>query len=94
MSSLSNEELDTVMAAILRDYPNYGRGLISGALVSQGLRVSRDRIDASRLRVHGPPPLFRRRPVARRAYHVPGANLYWHHDGNHSQFFLPPCASR
>ncbi len=37
MSSLSNEELDTVMAAILWDYPNYGRSLISGTLVSQGL---------------------------------------------------------
>ncbi|SJL06827.1 uncharacterized protein ARMOST_10169 [Armillaria ostoyae] len=33
MSSLSDEELDTVMAAILWDYPNYSRGLVSGALM-------------------------------------------------------------
>ncbi|PBK83931.1 hypothetical protein ARMGADRAFT_1088908 [Armillaria gallica] len=59
MSSLTDEQLDHVMAEILRDYLNHGRSLIDGAIVSRGLHVSRDRIDASRLRVHGPPPPFR-----------------------------------
>ncbi len=85
MSSLTDEQLDHVMAEILRNYPNHGHSLIDGAIVSRGLCVSRDRIDASRLCVHGPPPPFHRRNIARTNYSVPGPNSQWHHDGNHSK---------
>ncbi len=44
MSLLTDEQLDHVMAEILHDYPNHGRSLIDGAIVSRGLRVSRDRM--------------------------------------------------
>ncbi len=93
MTAMTDAELDEAVSDILRDFPDYGRGMIFGALVSQGLRVSRERVDASRLRVHGPPPPFRQRTIAHIAYRVPGANSLWHHDGNHSE--LPfPCFPR
>ncbi len=89
MTPMTDAELDEAVSNILRDFPDYGRGMIFGALVSQGLRVSRERVDASRLRVHGPSPPFRQRAIARIAYRVPGANSIWHHDGNHSELPSP-----
>ncbi|KAK0476919.1 hypothetical protein EDD18DRAFT_1115087 [Armillaria luteobubalina] len=84
MVVLTDAELDEVISEVLRHFLDYGWGMIFGALVSKGLRVSRERVDASHLRVQGPPPPFRQRTVARNSYRVPGANSVWHHDGNHT----------
>ncbi len=95
MTPLTDAELDEVTSEVLRDFPDYGRGMIFGALISEGLHVSRERVDTSHLRVQGPPPPFCQRTVAHNSYRVPGTNSVWHHDGNQSEiaclFALESC---
>lgn len=82
-SDISDEELDGEMANILQIFPNFGRRMISGHLLSHGIQVVRERIRASYLRVHGAPAIFGDRQIRRRVYSVPGVNSLWHHDGQH-----------
>jgi len=87
MSDISDLELDNAIAGILRDFPDFGRRMIDGRLRAQGILVSRARRELSYLRIHGPPPLFRRPPLVRREYWVAGVNSMWHHDGQHGEDF-------
>lgn len=87
ISALSNDDqaLDQEVAGIIELFPRLGRTMISGVLQSRGLRVPRNRITNSYLRVHGPPARFGDRRITRRVYSVPGVNSLWHHDGQHGQ---------
>lgn len=58
----------------LQDFPNFGRRMLKGWLSSIGHEVPRSRIEASCLRIRGPPGLFGGRAPRRREYHVLGAN--------------------
>ncbi|KAJ7220272.1 hypothetical protein GGX14DRAFT_560077 [Mycena pura] len=80
-STLTNNELDAAIGQILEIFPTFGRNLIAGRLKASGHEVTRERIIASYLRVHGAPGAFGGRSIHRKAYKVAGANSLWHHDG-------------
>lgn len=84
-SNLSDEQLDTLIAATLEAFPQFGRSMLRGSLRAAGHRVPMDRITASYLRVHGSPGAFGERAIHRKTYAVPGANSLWHHDGQHGK---------
>ncbi len=88
MSDLSDEELDAIVREILTDYPRLGRTMLCGAIARCGLRVSQERAKNMYEWVHGPPRQFGRRSIPRQSYCVPGANSLWHHDGNHSTYWV------
>ncbi|KAK6992517.1 hypothetical protein R3P38DRAFT_3083810 [Favolaschia claudopus] len=85
IATISNvpDELDAQVADILNLFPNFGRGMIAGALLARGFRVPEARIQEAYSRVHGVPRYFGDRAVERRIYSVPGVNSLWHHDGQH-----------
>jgi hypothetical protein len=83
LSAISDEDLDGFISNILRDSPNSGRKMIDGRLKAQSIRVSRERIAKSFLRVRGTRRRFRERTFQRRRYFVAGVNSLWHHDGQH-----------
>ena len=85
VSTLSDEELDAEVAAVLQVFPSFGRRLLAGRLQAAGHHVPRVRLAASYLRVHGPSGLFGLRTIQRREYNVAGANSLWHHDGQHGK---------
>jgi hypothetical protein len=93
LSVISDNDLDTLIWAILRDFPDLGRRMIDGRLRSQGVIVSRRRIRESYIRLRGPPPFFARRLITRRKYFVEGVNSLWHHDGQHGKFGQLPFGS-
>jgi hypothetical protein len=86
LSDISDEMLDDEVEIILRDFPHFGRRMIDGRLRHNGILTTRARISDSYRRVHGPPPAFGRRRIARRQYWVAGVNSLWHHDGHHGVF--------
>lgn len=85
MSDISDEDLDKLVDGVHARCPGYGRPQIKAAVARLGHRVCRQRIEAARKRVYGPPPQFGRRLLARQNYTAPGANSIWHHDGNHRE---------
>ena len=83
-SSLSDDELDSIMLQILTSFPTFGRRMIDGHLRYLGHHVPRSRLQASYARVHGPPvSAFGVRRIQRRVYNVRGYNSLCHHDGQH-----------
>ena len=91
-STLTDVELDAAIGQILEIFPAFGRNLIAGRLKASGHEVTRERIIASYLRVHGAPGAFGDRSIHRKAYKVAGANSLWHHDGQHGSVLdLPSC---
>jgi hypothetical protein len=98
VSELSDDDLDSLIADMVQRFPNFGRRMIDGHLKHLGHRVPRSRVQASYLRVHGPPAAsFGRTRIQRRVYSVPGPNSLWHHDSQHgvsySCFFLIFCSA-
>ncbi|KAK7018052.1 hypothetical protein VNI00_018425 [Paramarasmius palmivorus] len=83
MSTLSDDELDTVLGHILQIFPAFGRRMILGHLQHLGHHVPRERVRASYERVTGAPAQLTARPIHRRRYRVAGPNSLWHHDGQH-----------
>ena len=86
VSTLSDQDLDAVVAHILESFPHFGRSMLSGQLRAMGHRVPRERLRQSFIRVHGVSGVFGGRAIHRRKYQVPGANSVWHHDGQHGMF--------
>jgi hypothetical protein len=82
-STLSDSQLDAAIGEILEIFPAFGRSMIDGRLKASGHEVTRERIIASYLRVHGAPGSFGDRSIHRKAYKVAGANSLCHHDGQH-----------
>ena len=86
MSDLSDDALDTIMRHIIETFPSFGRRMINGHLRHMNIRISRERLRASYVRVHGPPTAtFGVRRIERRVYSVPGPNSLAHHDGQHGK---------
>ena len=88
LSNISDDELDAEIRRI-REGEGFNRAGISvlrGMLLSNGLRVSRERIRRSLQRVDPENRIFYATPIRRRAYVVPGPNAIWHHDGQHGKF--------
>lgn len=74
VSTLTDHELDTAVAAILEVFPSFGRRLLNGRLKAEGHHVPRERLMSSYLRVHGTPGIFGDRTIHRRRYNVAGTN--------------------
>ena len=84
VSTLTDHQLDALLAHILTVFPHFGRRMIRGHLAALGHRVPDTRIRESFLRVHGAPPVFgSRNRIVRKQYQVPGPNSLVHHDGQH-----------
>ena len=83
-SDISVNDLDLKVRSIKSTHPNDGEVMLAGHLLSQGIRVQREKLRASIHRVD-PTGTAERRSVAvrRRVYHVDAANDVWHIDGNH-----------
>jgi hypothetical protein len=68
MATLTDDELDCIIHAILEIFPAFGRRMIEGHLLQLGHRVPRERLRASYNRVHGAPSSFSNRPIQRRCH--------------------------
>ncbi|KAI7811048.1 hypothetical protein IRJ41_009739 [Triplophysa rosa] len=85
-TSITNEELDRVLAELHHRYPNAGYKMILGHIRSRQLRIQKHRVLASLRRVDPEGMELRRlrlRTSRRRRYSVPAPNYLWHIDGNH-----------
>jgi len=85
-TDITDAELDGLVQQFMLEHGSLmGCAMISGRLRSLGLRVQRQRVRESIVRVD--PANVRLRwasVVYRRAYSVPGPNSLWHLDGHHS----------
>ncbi|CAB4433207.1 unnamed protein product [Rhizophagus irregularis] len=84
-STISDDELDTIMRVIKHEQPYAGELIISGLLISLGYKIQRQRIRESIHRVDPIGPAIRwSNFVQRQPYTVAGPNSLWHNDGTHS----------
>lgn len=85
-TNISNEELDAIVSAIYREFPNCEIRRIKGFLLARGIRIQWERVRSSLWRVDPEGILLRTMQlnlVKRRHYSVPGPLSLWHQDGNH-----------
>jgi hypothetical protein len=83
-SSITDEELDFLVAQIQREFPNCGYRLMHGQLLCRGHRVTQARIRESLHRVDPEGVVIRwSHTVQRRKYFVASPLSLWHLDGNH-----------
>lgn len=95
VSTITDDDLDSLIRHILESFPGYGRRMLRARLKTQGHNVPMNRISASIKRVRGVSGRFGDRRLHRRVYNVPGPNSLWHHDGQHgSSFCLPNSIDR
>ena len=81
---LSDSDLDGIVGNFVQVHPINGQRMLVGHLRSLGLRVPRQRVRYSLLRVDPQGvSLHRRQALHRREYSVPGPNSLWHVDGYH-----------
>ncbi|CAB5346870.1 unnamed protein product [Rhizophagus irregularis] len=84
-STISDNELDTIMRRIKHEQPYAGESIIFGLLISLGYKIQRQRIRESIHRVDPIGPAVRwSNFVERQPYSVAGPNSLWHNDGTHS----------
>lgn len=84
--SISDDELDSLVASIKNDLPNAGYRMVRGRLESMGHRVQWRRVAASMHRVDSLAVISRLSGlgcVVRRVYSVPGPLSLVHVDTNH-----------
>ena len=83
-SSLSDNNLDSITIEFVQSHPNGGQRTYEGYLRARSIRIQRNRIRSSLLRVdpRGVRQRFRR-ALHRRQYYVPMPNSLWHIDGHH-----------
>jgi len=76
---ISDDELDTLVARVLHSTPQAGLNLVLGAARARGLRLQRERIHDSMIRVNPVTSTLRnsRRKISRRTYNVPCPNDLW-----------------
>ena len=83
-TATTDTELDRLVCEVTSAYPQCGAITVSGRLRSQGVRVPRQRIRDSLLRVDPTGVESRKRRVLhRRVYSVRSPNSLWHLDGYH-----------
>jgi hypothetical protein len=86
-STLSDEQLDSLILSILQVFPTFGRCMLCGHLLAQGHQVPCECIKNSYLQVHGSSGAFGERSIHCKVYSVVGANSLWHHNGQHGTPF-------
>lgn len=83
-SSITDQELDSVISQIKEEFPNCGYRLMHGHLLRKGHRVSQARIREALHRVDSEGVAIRwSSAVQRRKYTVSSPLSLWHIDGNH-----------
>ena len=85
-SNIEDNDLDSLVRDLVREFPNVGYKRMTGLLLARGLRIQQNRIRETMRRVDPHGTLFRAlslRPVRRRRYHVASPLSLWHIDGNH-----------
>ena len=83
-SLLLDNDLDEVIKRLKQEYPFSGIRILMGALQSEGIKVTRQRLQNSIQRVDVLGSVSRSiRTTMRRIYRVSGPNALWHIDGNH-----------
>ena len=83
-TSISQQELDAVVAAIQQQFPFCGYRQMQGHLVAQGLRIQQERVRESQRRIDPGGCVMRQlSTINRRIYCVNGQLALWHIDGNH-----------
>ncbi len=83
-SSISDAQVDEMVAGAQRDFPGWGNRQMYEHLVSRGVRVQFQRVRESQSRVDPEGSVLRRlHHLHRRQYHVRGPQHLWHVDGNH-----------
>ncbi len=81
---ITNDELDFILRVFKELHPRSGYRYARAFLTVQGLRVQRDRIQASLRRIDGLAQALRfNGRIDRRVYVVPYPNYLWHIDGHH-----------
>lgn len=84
-SDISDCELDKLTSQVQLNNPNVGVGMLQGHIRSLGMRIQRQRIRESVLRINPLRAVVRwHQAISRRTYWVPGPNSLWHIDGHHS----------
>ncbi|KAJ7613058.1 hypothetical protein FB45DRAFT_981820 [Roridomyces roridus] len=84
-SSISDDDLDTLLIRLRTHYRRAGLSMLNGMLRRLGHRVSTERVRQSLLRIDPVRRIFERIRIRRREYHVLGPNSLWHHDGQHGK---------
>ena len=85
-SNISDETLDGVVQALMREFPNCGYKRMTGLLLNAGHRIQQTRIRERMRRVNPEGVLLRAlelRTVRRRRYQVRGPLALWHIDRHH-----------
>ena len=85
-SDLSDTDLDSLVNDFLERHSHFAvQVYISGYLKSIGLRIQRQRIRESLMRLNPDNRILHRGIIiSRRVYYVPWPNSIWHLDGHHS----------
>ena len=83
-TSISDQDLDTIVNRLQQQHPNSGYRLMRGHLAAMGYRVQQCRVRESLQRID-PVGIARRwfPGIQRRTYSVANPNALWHIDGNH-----------
>jgi hypothetical protein len=83
-SLLSDDDLDTIIKRLKQEYPFSGIRMLMGVLKSEGIKITRERLQNSIQRIDTLGNISRSiRTTMRRIYRVAGPNALWHIDGNH-----------
>ena len=83
-SSITDQELDSLISQIKEKFPNCGAHLMHGHLLRHGHRISQARVREALHRVDPEGTAIRwSLAVQRRKYAVSSPLSVWHHDGNH-----------
>ncbi|KAH8085980.1 hypothetical protein BXZ70DRAFT_863551, partial [Cristinia sonorae] len=85
LSNISDNELDDVIRRLRDHYVRAGVSILQGLLRASGIRVPRERVRHSLIRVDPVRRVFERIRIQRRVYSVAGPNALWHHDGQHGE---------
>ncbi|KAJ3902812.1 hypothetical protein F5879DRAFT_1010729 [Lentinula edodes] len=83
LSSISDDQLDSLLGHLRVYYCRAGIRMLDGMLRRLGHIVPYERIRSSLLRIDPIQRVFDRIRIRRRGYSVPGPNSLWHHDGHH-----------
>ena len=84
--NISNESLDSIVSAVLQNFPNCGVRRMKRFLLGRGIGVQWSRVRSSLCRNDPNGILLRTSQlniVNRRHYSVPGPRSFWNLDGNH-----------
>lgn len=83
-STITDGELDEIVATMQEQFPNWGNRQMYGYLISQNVRIQFSRVRESQSRVDPNGSMMRRLfSLRRRAYSVHGPQHLWHVDRHH-----------